>query len=245
MMNRFFAADNVHPFEIFSASHLTVLAVLALACLGLAALRRRLREERINHLFRRALALFIILLALAYQAWSVAVRDWSVSYSLPLQLCDISVLLSAVMLANKNNSIFEVTYVWGMGGALQALVTPDLWYVYPHFIFFQFFLAHGAIILACLFMILVEGYRPLPGSFKRVVLVTNAYALFIAVFNYLTGSNYLFLCRKPDLPSLLDYLGPWPWYVLSLELVLAAVFFLCYLPFLMVDFLNSHRGGNN
>jgi hypothetical integral membrane protein (TIGR02206 family) len=242
MMNSFFAADNVRPFALFSTSHLAILAVLALACLGLTAARGRLREERANRVFRRAFSLFIILLAAAYQIWSVAVRDWSVTYSLPLQLCDLALVMSAVMLLNRSSRVFEVTYVWGMGGALQALLTPDLWYAYPHFIFFQFFLAHGSIILACLFMILVEGFGPGPGSLKRVLLATNAYAVLMAAFNYLTGSNYLFLCRKPELPSLLDYLGPWPWYVLSLELVLVFAFYLCYLPFFICHWRRKKAG---
>lgn len=242
-MSSFFSVDNVHPFQLFSASHQAALAILAAACLALFMARRRLREERVNNIFRRIFALFILLLALSFQIWSAAVGHWSVSWSLPLHLCNISAILSAVMLVNKNNSIFEVTYVWGMGGALQALLTPDLWYPYPHFIFFQFFLAHGSIILACLFMIFTEGFRPRPGSLKRIVLVTNAYALVIAIFNYCTGSNYLFLCRKPDLPSLLDYLGPWPWYILSLELVLVIMFYLCYLPFRICDLLRNNKTG--
>lgn len=239
MIKSFFSVDNVQPLQLLSTSHQAALAVLAAACLVLFIVRRRLREEKVNGIFRRNFALFILLLALSYQIWSVAVREWSVVYSLPLQLCDISVILSAVMLFNKNNSIFEVTYIWGMGGALQALLTPDLWYAFPHFIFFQFFLAHGSIILACLFMIFVDGLSPRPGSLKRVVLATNAYALVIAVFNWYTGSNYLFLCRKPDLPSLLDFLGPWPWYILSLELVLVFMFCMCNLPFLLYRLLRK------
>ncbi|HBV98234.1 MAG: hypothetical protein JL50_00010 [Peptococcaceae bacterium BICA1-7] len=239
MLNSYFSVNQIQPIQLFSTTHQAALAVIAGACLALFVARRRLREEKLNVVFRHTFAFFILLLALSYQIWSVAVREWSVFYSLPLQLCDISVILSAVMLFNKNNSIFEITYIWGLGGAFQALLTPNLWYAFPHFIFFQFFLAHGSIILACLFMIFVDGLRPRPGSLKRVVLVTNGYALVIAIFNFYTGSNYLFLCRKPDLPSLLDFLGPWPWYILSLELVLIFMFFLYNLPFFICRLLRK------
>lgn len=49
------------------------------------------------------------------------------------------------------------------------------------------------------------------------------------------GNNYLFVADKPDFPTLLDALGPWPWYILQLELVGFAILFLLYIPFLIKD----------
>jgi hypothetical integral membrane protein (TIGR02206 family) len=51
--------------------------------------------------------------------------------------------------------------------------------------------------------------------------------------NRLTGGNYLFLSRKPEGGSLLDLLGPWPWYILSLEAVALLLFTILYLPFVI------------
>ncbi|MBM3790173.1 MAG: TIGR02206 family membrane protein, partial [Acidobacteria bacterium] len=45
------------------------------------------------------------------------------------------------------------------------------------------------------------------------------------------GWNYGYLRRPPSQPSLLDYLGPWPWYILSLELIALCIFILLTLPF--------------
>lgn len=53
--------------------------------------------------------------------------------------------------------------------------------------------------------------------------------------NALLGSNYMFIARKPDDPSLIDVLGPWPWYILSLEAVGLAICFILYLPFAIKD----------
>jgi hypothetical integral membrane protein (TIGR02206 family) len=49
--------------------------------------------------------------------------------------------------------------------------------------------------------------------------------------NAVLGSNYLFIAHKPDAQTLLDVLGPWPWYILSMEVIGLVVFVLLYLPF--------------
>ncbi|MGZ4750503.1 MAG: TMEM164 family acyltransferase, partial [Oryzihumus sp.] len=37
----------------------------------------------------------------------------------------------------------------------------------------------------------------------------------VGVFDWLTGSNYMFLAAVPEHASLLSVMGPWPWYILS------------------------------
>ena len=55
--------------------------------------------------------------------------------------------------------------------------------------------------------------RPRPGSVTRVFAVTAAYTAFVGWFDWLTGSNYMFLAAVPATGSLLSVLGPWPWYI--------------------------------
>jgi uncharacterized membrane protein YwaF len=49
--------------------------------------------------------------------------------------------------------------------------------------------------------------------------------------NVAFGTNYMYLLRKPSAPTLLDHLGPWPWYLAGAELVGLLLFLLLYLPF--------------
>ena len=43
----------------------------------------------------------------------------------------------------------------------------------------------------------------------------------------------------PAFPSLLDMLGPWPWYILVLEAIGAVAFVLVYLPYALRDSLRG------
>jgi uncharacterized membrane protein YwaF len=63
--------------------------------------------------------------------------------------------------------------------------------------------------------------------------VTMLYAVVIGSLNALLHTNYAFLCHKPENASLMDHLGPWPWYVASL-IALSMVFYsLLNLPFVI------------
>ena len=72
--------------------------------------------------------------------------------------------------------------------------------------------------------------RPRARSWWRVLVATNAYAAVVAAFNAAFGTNYMYLRQKPESGSLLDLLGPWPWYVLGGEVVAALLLFLLSLP---------------
>jgi len=234
-MNRvsFFGPDTV-PFTFYSTQHLVALAVIAAACaftLGWRGLRER---PRLANAIRHALASLLLMLDIALHVWYFTADQWDPSWTLPLHLCSLTLILSFIMLWTKSYRLFEFNYFAGIGGALQALLTPAaILSGYPHFTFFYFFVAHGGIIVAALFMIAAYGYRPRGSSIWRTLLWLNLLLIPVGLVNYLTGGNYMFIARKPDNPSLLDLLGPWPWYILSLEGVAFVLFVLMYLPFLI------------
>jgi hypothetical integral membrane protein (TIGR02206 family) len=140
------------------------------------------------------------------------------------------------MLVTKSYWLYEVVYFLGIAGATQALLTPDIGiYGYPHFRFFASFITHGCIVTTAIYMTVVEGFRPTWKSVRRVVIGLAIYAVVIFGVNLIIGSNYLFITRKPDVPTLLDMLGPWPWYILPLIGIALALFFVLYVPFAVKD----------
>ena len=146
------------------------------------------------------------------------------------------------MLIKKNTTIYELAYFLGIGGAMQALITPDAGiYGLPHFRAVQTLAAHGGIVLAALYMTIVEGLRPTWQSFKRVFQWTNIYVVIVFFINLAIGSNYLFIAHKPEFPTLIDLLAPWPWYILELEVVAFAVCFILYIPFMLKDWATGRQ----
>jgi hypothetical integral membrane protein (TIGR02206 family) len=222
------------PFQQLGVAHVAALVVIFLLILIGWRIDFSLKQRKA---IRVGLALLILVNELSWHAWHAYYGLWSVRTLLPLNLCNLLVFTSVFTLLTKNQIGYEFIYLLGIPAAIQVLITPALGpYGFPHVLFFQIFISHGGIILAALYLTLGEGMRPTSWrSVWRVAGWTTLYALFIFGLNQVLGSNYLFLAYKPPAATLLDYLGPWPWYFLSMEAIGLALGCLLYLPFHIRD----------
>jgi len=217
-------------FVMFSSPHLIAIAACALIAVLFYLFRRRIRSSAaLRNGIRYALAVLLILMEVSLDAWNVIGGIWEATNSLPLELCSITLLLSIVMLFTRSKLLFQILFFAGIGGALQAILTPNLAYPFPHFRFYQFFVAHLAIILASLYMIWIESYRTTWKSVGYAMVFLNVLLVFVGAIDYFLGANYMFLMHKPDTASLLDFLGPYPYYLIVEEFVALAIFALMQL----------------
>ncbi|MFC5531340.1 TIGR02206 family membrane protein [Cohnella yongneupensis] len=205
-------------FEPFTWAHGVGIAMAAALAIGIIGYRRRLRRSGMDNIARKALAAILIGSEVSLYSWYTLTDNWGL-YSLPFQLCSIMVWVSAALLLTRNKKLYEIAFFLGILGALQALLTPDLDATYYEFRYFHFFLAHGAIISASIYMTAVTGWRPTAASVFRAIGWLHVLAVPAAITNALAGTNFMFLARKPSSGSLLDLLSPWPWYLLQLEVV--------------------------
>lgn len=201
--------------RLFSAAHVAAITVTAVGALLLAKLPRRLSPTRATTL-ARALALLILMAFVAEQLTYIARGEWRVRVNLPLQLSDVVTLVAVAALWRPRPGLMtELVWFWGLTATLQALLTPDLNDTYPDVLYFTYFVTHGGVILAA--SLLVLGLRLVPRRWAvwRVYGLTIVVAAVAAAGCLATGGNYMFLRRKPSSGSILDPLGPWPWYVLA------------------------------
>lgn len=235
-MEIYFSKDYAgDPFALFGKEHMVVIGLILLLC-GMLVLMRNKFHQQERHFLRIFLSVIIIASESSWHIWKIYINDWNIQVMLPLWLCSTVAWLSPCMLVLKNYRVYEFSYFMGIIGASQAILTPDLMqYGFPHFRFIQYFSVHGSIILAVLFMTIVEKYRPTWKSFGRVLISVNIYWFIVALINPLIGSNYLYTAGKLPTTSLLDVLGPHPWYLLSMEIIGVFLMLLLYLPFFISD----------
>lgn len=230
-MNTFFHYHSkLAPFRAFSGEHLVTLALIFVLCMFLFVFEKKVKEKQ--PFFRYSLALLLLASEGSYHIWLIFTHAWSAKKALPLHLSDLAVILAIVMLLTKSDRVFQFMYFAGLASSIQAILTPDLYkYSFPHFRSIQFFVSHGGVILACLLMVAALDRRPTSRAMWVTILFVNLYAACVFFVNTLLGSNYLYIMEKPRMSSLLNYLGPWPGYLLSLEAVMVLSFSILYSPF--------------
>jgi hypothetical integral membrane protein (TIGR02206 family) len=220
---------------LFSSTHIIALLLVVLSCIALMLCIPRLNSCAREWL-RHALAWFSLLNFAAWYVWEYWVGWTSWAYSLPLQLCTLSLILGPIMLWTRSYRLFEICYFWAFAGATQALLTPDIGiFTFPHFVAMQFFCSHACNLWCVIYMQTADGYRPYWGSLGRTIAWTLLLMVVSMIVNSLTGGNYMYVGAKPVGPSLLDFLGPWPWYIVWLIVLGIAMMSLVYLPYAIGD----------
>lgn len=214
----------------FGATHLAIVAAVPL--LGAALVATARARPALARPLCRALATGIAVNELVWYRYALAQGWVDLPHGLPLDLCDVTLWLTVYALATRAPWALEAVYYLGLAGSGMALLTPDLAGVpFPSYPAVKFFVAHGGVVASALFLVLSGMVRPRPGAWWRTFLGVNVFAAAVALVNARFGTNYMYLCEKPRSGSLLDLLGPWPWYVLAGELVALGLLFLLSLPF--------------
>jgi len=216
--------------EPFADEHLAALALTAAAALLAPAWARDAPPAR-RAALARALAAVLLGTYLAEHALFVLRGTWRPDRNLPLHLSDVAVLVSTGALLTRRPLLVELTWSWALTASLAALLTPDLDVGAESPFFWTFMLTHALPLVAATLLVLGAGLHPRPGAVGRVVALTALVAACAAVGTVLSGGNYMFLREPPEEASLLDLLGPWPWYVVAAGALGIALFALLNAPF--------------
>ncbi|MEG3641386.1 YwaF family protein [Magnetococcus sp. PR-3] len=230
-MSAFFSVDYHGPaFQLFGWAHLTMLGVISLILVGLISWGGNI-PSHLRIYVRYGFAALLIANELFWHVWVWGAGQWKVQTMLPLHFCSVAVILSVFMLLTKSQRLYELVYFIGISGAILALLTPAMGrYGAQHALFYQFFISHGMIIVAAVYMSVVECFRPTWRALIRVSVVGILYMLLVSRVNLLLDSNYLFIAQKPEEATTLDILPPWPWNIPFMVLgMLLMMLFLYYL----------------
>jgi hypothetical integral membrane protein (TIGR02206 family) len=222
----FFSSNNeFSAFSLFSFSHLMILLLFVTVTVILFLFRSKVNY---NHLRKTeiGLAISLIVAEVTNQFWMIHNGLWVIGRSLPLELCNIGLILSVFLLLTRKRALFELLFFIAIFGATQAILTPALTYGFPHFRFFHFFFTHMAIVWVALYFMWVRGYQLTFNSVLKLLTFINILLPVILYVNQRNDGNYWFLRHKPDTPSLFDLMGPYPWYIFTLEglLILFSLF---------------------
>lgn len=215
----------------YGTAHLVMLG-LGTAGLGPALwLGRRDRDRAAtgvpiaSRMFGLAILVFAVPLHLAD-----LLTNFELGVSLPLQLSDLAWMAAAAALWTSHRIPVALTFYWGLVLTPQAILTPSLAEDFPALRFFGFWGTHLLTVWAAVYLVWGLRFTPAWRDYAATLATTLVWAAAVLGFNSAAGTNYGYLLRKPSAGSVLDYLGPWPWYLLAEAAIVAAVWALMTWP---------------
>ena len=229
-------------FQPYGLPHLAVIFLTIVLSFALAAVVWRTKSGRVEKVI---IAILSAVLVLNYVVYLIFIRSRGTTtwqQMLPMQLCDWGMVVVIVAMWTGNQRWFEVAYFWGIGGTLQAVLTPNLPFGFPDWRFISFFTSHCGIIIGVVFLMLTRRYRPYPMSIVRAFLWSEFYFVVTFITDKLTGFNYGFLLHKPEAFSILSFLSDsQPLYLLQMHGLALSFFLALYVPFAIYDLVRCKR----
>jgi len=232
--------DTYDPFILFGTSHIISILLAITLSIFIPIFAKKKLSEHYQHIVGSLIGYIVMSSYIIWTVLEIIAGSFDLKLHLPIHLCRMANLLLPFVMVSRSYLIYEILYFWGLSGMLQAVITPDIAAGFPHFQFFRFWFAHHGMIIALIYATVVYGMRPSLKSVFKAMFALNIFLLVSIIANILLDANYFWICGKPineigeHVPSLLDYLGPWPWYILVAEFVALAHFLLAYIPFIFI-----------
>jgi len=219
----------VETFAPFSTLHAVTVAAVGLATVALVLAARR--DGRAARAFAKGLGVFYVVAWIGVHGWRMLPPQLDPTQTLPLQMCHLAALAGGLYFAAGWMWLRPVLYFWGLALTTQACITPTLTEGPNRPEFWFFWLTHGIIVAAAVYALAVDGFRP---TWRDYAVACVAGAIYVAVavaVNVALGANYGFLGNmRPELPTIVDFLGPWPERIAVIMLLVAAAMAVLMLP---------------
>ena len=224
------------PFVIFSDSHLvSLLFIISIAFLLPTIIKNKSQGSKlfitkvigVSVLFMEVIKPFIWHYSMSFP-WATLI---------PIHMCNLSAIFIGIFLLTKTRLFFEVSFFWGIGGGINALLTPDIPKDFPDPQFILFFVGHGLMIVAIFFACLSLNNRPTLNSVRNGIYFSLALLPIIYLVNELIGppANYWYLGMKPEGESLFNFFPSPPLHIPVLIFLGIILFYLIYSPYWLYD----------
>ena len=190
--------------------------------------------------YSKKLGYMIIFFWIFYNIYYFLPHNFQWSVSLPLHVCDILGVVAIIAIFTCNRFARAFLYFAGIALAAQAFITPTGNQSPYTLRFWLFWGLHIGILSCAIFDIIVRKYRPNKMDYFASITVNIFYLIIIFPLDAYMGWNYGYIGNsKPDVPTVLDFLGKWPLRVVWMFLVVCFLQLIMLLPFQYIILRNK------
>lgn len=214
---------SIEPFYPGSSSHFAALIVLAILAAVTIISGRKEQSRRTPDsppgLTTRLLA-YACLAGIVF-SYIISLIDYPGNPwpdHLPLHFCDVMSVACAWALLTSSRSAKAIAFFCVLCASAQALITPNLKLDFPSLTWYSFFLSHGVTVIAAIYLVAALKWRPRKFDFLIAQAFGISYLLLIHPVNLWLDTNFGFTRFIPENGSVLSFLGPWPWYLFTMQI---------------------------
>lgn len=216
----------ITPFLHLSMVIFVIALVVLISFTGVKANRKGQLKQ-----FSNWFGISLICLWISYNIYYFLPANFSFDTSLPLHVCDFMAIIASFSLIKPNKKTSALLYFCALVLTGQAIITPTGNQDPMTIRFWLFWLLHAGIISASIYDLIVRKYRPVFKDYLFVIGCDLLYVILILPLDILFGWNYGFIGNiKPDTPTIIDALGPWPQRLIWMVGLVIIVQLIIYLP---------------
>ncbi len=188
-------------------------------------------DDRMQRIIGTSIAMIPCLSVCTRMIYLAAIGEFTPVEDLPLHLCRFIALLAPFVMFYRRRSWLGILHFWIFIGTLGANVFPELFTGFPSLEYILFWTLHSPLLILPFYSIIVYRVKINASDAIKTFIATNLFLAICWVINYSLGSNYFYTMKKPNTAGLLDFLGEYPTYIFSGQMVIIGFILLFYLPF--------------
>jgi len=220
-------------FEPFTPQHYVPILFLILVTGILVMFAKKSQSHEVKKRIGLVMALITWGIMFAGSVMKMVDGSYSIQLDLPLFMCRLVAWVLPVAIFFLNRKWLKVLYFYVLAGTIQAVISPDLEQTFPSYEYIRYFVLHVGLISTTIYMVIVFQLKITWKDLWFSFLIAQPYLLILMGINKVLGSNYGYTMHKPPTGSVLDFFGPWPWYILGAELLMLISFLLLITPFVI------------
>ena len=227
--------DESIPFVFLGTSHVFSIILFLVLALSIPYLAKKNLNENQQLFLGKIIGVLVLTGYLSWVILEILAGSFNLKLHLPFHLCRTANVLIFVVLFFRSFLAYEIVFFWGLT-VIHAVITPDITQGFPHYHFVRYWLTHQLMIIGIIYATFVYDIRPHKKSIYKSFVALLLFFLITIPVNLLLDANYFWICGKPPVGTVLDYFGPWPWYLVVATL-LALIHF--YFFYYLINFISS------
>jgi len=217
-------------FDMYTPMHLVMTLMFIGVMIVFFLIKDRVYNSKYEKHIRYSLAAFLLINEIALAVIEIGAGE----IFLPFHLCSISFLLAIVLLITNNEKIFIFVFFTGIIGGIVSFAIPEFGNGgYDRYRFYQFIIAHSAIIYVPIYYLTNYKYKINFKRFINIAVITNILGFSMLGVNailratkFYPEANYMFTMGPP--PEVESIFGVFPWHLFVFEGVLLLSFYIIY-----------------